>query len=597
MYLYAKYRHLLSALPLLVMTAAPLSAQKPRMAIIMIVDQMAYHYLPKLSGFMHGGIRFLLDNGIVYTHAYHPHGLPTTATGHTAFNTGAFAKDHGIIDNAWFDETGNLIQSDDDFSKDAAVFAPSGTYNFSKSPRNIMIDGISDQLILNSSIGARNKVVALSLKSRAAIGLAGKLGKAIWFDSTAGRFTSSKAYFKRLPRWLTAFNKNLNLKNYFPLEWHLLYPADGSEYQFNNIHNYDYAQAPSLIGRKVRLRITAQDQEQLYGDEPALPQVYSDNSNYVPIEKNPLGNQILFDLAQDYIDHYMAQAKRNDFLLLWISLSSLDLVGHAYGPASMEITDMLYHLDVQMGQFMETVTKKVGPDVLFMLSADHGIAPLPELVDKKGIPAHRIYAQDFIHAMNKNLTHALGISNLVRAFQPNQFYLDQEQLNALTPEVKKRAFSILKQFLMQQPGIKEVWDYDELSSATFKPDQLENFSKNQLYPGRSGQIIFQTQPYYMATPYKKGVSHITPYELDTHVPLMIYQHGRFENKTITQKVWTLQVASTLAYLFNIPKPSACTLGPLPGIITEEASPDAKYLNLQKRHPSSVHDLKNYGANH
>src|SRR5258708_31371875 len=75
------------------------SAQKPKITIIFVVDQMAYSYIPKLRSNFQYGFKTLLDNGINYTNAYHPHGMPATATGHTALSTGTFAKDHGIIAN------------------------------------------------------------------------------------------------------------------------------------------------------------------------------------------------------------------------------------------------------------------------------------------------------------------------------------------------------------------------------------------------------------------------------------------------------------------------------------------------------------------
>ena len=89
-------------------------AKPPRLTIIFVIDQFAYHYFPKLEKHLKGGIKYLLDNGINYTNAYFPHAMPATATGHAALNTGTFAKDHGFIGNSWFDNEGNRIACDDD---------------------------------------------------------------------------------------------------------------------------------------------------------------------------------------------------------------------------------------------------------------------------------------------------------------------------------------------------------------------------------------------------------------------------------------------------------------------------------------------------
>ncbi len=125
---------------------------------------------------------------------------------------------------------------------------------------------------------------------------------------------------------------------------------------------------------------------------------------------------------------------------------------------------------------------------------------------------------------------------------------------------------------MQQPGIKSVWTYDQLLNSNPLPTDHMYFFKRQLYPGRSGQIIIQTQPYVQLTDNSTGTSHCTPYEYDTHVPLMFYQRNVFEERVIEQKVWTLQLANTLAYLLGTNKPSASTMDVLPGIILHDCVP-------------------------
>ncbi|HEV2600878.1 MAG TPA: hypothetical protein VGT41_01140 [Candidatus Babeliales bacterium] len=118
---------------------------------------------------------------------------------------------------------------------------------------------------------------------------------------------------------------------------------------------------------------------------------------------------------------------------------------------------------------------------------------------------------------------------------------------------------------MKQPGVKQVWYYTELEQACFHENQLESYFKNQFYPGRSGQIIIQTDPYNILTEFKTGASHCTPYEANTHVPLIIYQKGVYEKQAVNEKVSTTQLANTVAHILNISKPSASTAQLLPGI--------------------------------
>jgi predicted AlkP superfamily pyrophosphatase or phosphodiesterase len=94
----------------------------PRLTVILVIDQLPYHIVEQLRPNLSGGLKYLLRHGINYSHAYMPHALPATATGHAALNTGTFAKDHGIVANAWYDAQGNKIAADDDFSENAYVF-------------------------------------------------------------------------------------------------------------------------------------------------------------------------------------------------------------------------------------------------------------------------------------------------------------------------------------------------------------------------------------------------------------------------------------------------------------------------------------------
>jgi hypothetical protein len=68
--------------------------------------------------------------------------------------------------------------------------------------------------------------------------------------------------------------------------------------------------------------------------------------------------------------------------------------------------------------------------------------------------------------------------------------------------------------------------------------------------------------------YKAGTTHESPYNYDTHVPLVIYQPGKYEHISIIKKVYATQLANTLAQILNIQKPPASTAQLLPGIFGE-----------------------------
>src|SRR3989338_1677657 len=73
----------------------------PKLSVIIIIDQFAYHYLPKLKNHFRYGFKHLIKNGINYVNAYHPHGIPETTPGHNALNTGVLPNVHAAIGNKW----------------------------------------------------------------------------------------------------------------------------------------------------------------------------------------------------------------------------------------------------------------------------------------------------------------------------------------------------------------------------------------------------------------------------------------------------------------------------------------------------------------
>lgn len=530
---------------LAIFTPLAYAGQRPKVTVIFVVDQMAYRYIPKIGPYFKHGFKTLLNQGVSYTNAYHPHGMPATATGHAALNTGAFAKDHGIIGNRWVDAKGNKIVSDFDTPEAAAVFAPNGFYQFGASSKQLMVDGLSDQFVLASEPQTPRKAVSVSLKSRAATATAGKAGKAIWFDPKTGNFTSSLAYFNTIPCWLDAFNKKNNPSLQEKITWKSAYPLSDNAYKFSYTN---FIHKPQLVGSTITV-------------SPPDPK------NMELFSKTPQANELVLNLAKQVFNQYTQKEEPSE-LLLWVCLSSLDKLGHDYGSNSLENIDMMYHLDKQIGDFMNYVLSHVPSksDALFALSADHGVSPVIELVQKEGYSAaRRIKTPPIKKAMNTLIEEKYGIKNVVMRVKSPNFYMSEEFMTMNNPKLQNNILQDLKKYLRSHVGIKNVWTYQELAKSTFTKNQKENFFKEQLYPTRSGQLIMQTYPYNMVTKWDSGADHRTPYNYDIHVPLVIYQPGVREKKVVNENVWTLQFANTLADILEVPRPSASIQEKLPGI--------------------------------
>lgn len=531
---------------------ATTAQHKPRLTIIFIVDQFSYNALQKYRHYFKHGLQTLISKGVEYTNAYHPHAMPATATGHAALSTGTYAKNHGIISNTWLDENNTLTTACSDTYERAAVFSPTGTYDYGVSSRLLMVDTLSDQFTLQSTHNKNYHSYALSMKDYAAVQIAGKLGKAIWFDGQTGHFTSSKAYFESLPLWIKNFNNKHCMDKLQQVTWSLAKPCISNAYIWAHEQSFEHADhKEGLVGTQVPIE---------WDTNPKNP--------FSLFMQTPHANKLLLDCAQTCINTHITK-KNDDQLLLWISLSSLDKAGHAFGPDSKETIDIIYHLDKQLERFMRCARRIAGKkETLFVLTSDHGISPIIENLEKKGIPCQRYASKDMIKNLNKHIHTKHAESSLISGYSNPQFYLNHSPFNRLDPKKQEIIIKDAKQFLTEQKGVKQIWTYNELQSSIFEPNTLESYYKNQLYPGRSGQLIVQMLPYYDISDYRLGADHTSPYDYNTHVPLILFQHGSIELKTIGQRVSTLQLANTLADILQIPKPSASTSERLPGIDAE-----------------------------
>ena len=228
-------------------TITSTSKETPKLAIVIVVDQLAQHLLEKTKPYLKSGIKWFLNHGTSYTHAYHPHAVPFTAVSHATMNTGTFANKHSIINNWWFDKQGNKITSDSDTTGTALVLKPNGTYNYGKSSHHCMVEGLSEIFAQQPT----HNVVALSLKSHAAVMAANKKGKAFWYDKKAHRFTSSKAYVSTLPDWITQLNTTNKLLKKDTFHWKSFHSKSNPAYSCAD-NNYTFAgRKKGLIGKTI----------------------------------------------------------------------------------------------------------------------------------------------------------------------------------------------------------------------------------------------------------------------------------------------------------------------------------------------------------
>ncbi len=512
----------------------------PPITVVCVVDQLSEHVLARHRHLLSGGIRRLLDEGAYFSHAYHPHSQPETATGHALISTGAYAKTHGLIANEWYTPLGKKTNACDEpdlaFGK---VFAP--TDKTGKSARFLVAPTLADSC-RNSP--HKHAVIAISLKSRAAIPLAGHLGLPIWFDTKGGVFTSSSAFCTQLPPWVTAMNNHLasTLHEQKLTHWTPQFPASSEKYQWVDPLTYKYAgNAFSLIR------------------EPQ-PFTKPDGSRYYHLfEQMADSSQAIMRLgllaATLHKKHY-----RKKPLLLFISLSNFDYAGHYYGPYSKETIDILYAIDNQLEHFMNSIETLYGADnCLWALTADHGVTQIPELLRQQGNPkSQRLDANHILAELNRLMYASFDVKNLFKATLPPHFYIDQDKWVTIGQTTQTAIINATKSYLNSIKGIKHAWHESDLVAPDFasqyEPHDRALWFAVQYMSGRSGDFVVQVQPHTQISVYPKGTSHDTPYDQDVRVPLIFagpsISPGQYKDKFSMR-----HFAPTLAKLIDVPVPA------------------------------------------
>ena len=189
--------------------AATCWADKPKLVVGIVVDQMRWDYLYRYyDQFQDNGIKRLLDDGYSCNNCLINYVPTITAIGHTSVYTGTTPAFHGICGNNFFIDGKSVYCTKDE--KEQTV--GSDTDKGKMSPRNLLSTTIGDQLRLHTDF--RSKVVGVSYKDRAAILPAGHAANAAyWLDTKALCFVSSTYYMNELPDYVKQVNKQLSKNN------------------------------------------------------------------------------------------------------------------------------------------------------------------------------------------------------------------------------------------------------------------------------------------------------------------------------------------------------------------------------------------------
>lgn len=179
------------------------AANKPKLVVGIVVDQMRWDYLERYyDRFTVGGFKRILKGGFSCNNVFINYTPTVTACGHSCIYSGSVPAITGIAGNNFYIGNKKVYCTEDN----SVSTVGSNTKVGKMSPRNMQVTTMCDALRLATDF--RSRVIGVSLKDRGAILPAGHTANAAyWYDVKSGVFVTSTYYMEQLPNWLKTFNK------------------------------------------------------------------------------------------------------------------------------------------------------------------------------------------------------------------------------------------------------------------------------------------------------------------------------------------------------------------------------------------------------
>ena len=483
---------------------------RPKLVLVITVDQLRPDYFSRWKSQLTGGLAQLANEGAFFTEAYQDHAVTETAPGHSTILSGMWPAHTGIIRN--------LLGVQDTLAPLLGIAGPGA------SPRRFRGTTLFDWL---KAVDPTARALSVSRKDRGAILPLGRAKEQVyWYQ--APLFTTSKYYADTLPTWVQAFNARRLPFKAASTTWTLLLPDSAYKEPDSEV----WENGGSGVVFPHRLPADSVSAAAVIAGEPAMDSL-----------------TLLF--AVEGFEALKLGRKGTDILA--VSLSTTDAVGHAFGPDSREIHDQILRLDHYLGWFLKRVTDRVGKDnVVVVLTADHGVTSYPERTRARtGAPAYRVLLDTLITAVNHDLDAVAGRSRQWLDFDTGMLFL---QDNGRFAAMGIRTDSILDAVsarILRVPGVARVIKTADLPRADTASDPTARRWLHQLTPDAGVAVLVSLQPGSVwDIPNVPIAMHGQPSDDDAHVPIIFWGRG-VKRGMYAGRINTVDIGPTLAVLLGV----------------------------------------------
>lgn len=518
--------------------------EKPLLVVGIVVEQLRYDQVERFRNRLsENGIRKLLNEGTFFQNASYDYMLTQSAPGHATIATGAEPSSHGITSDYWF----LPLRNEQVYcTKDVSVNPVGGSIEAGlHSPVNLQASTFGDELEV--STGRKSKVFAVGAKEHSSILSAGHAADgAYWYDHISGTWITSSYYNDSLPPWVNDYNAMKYAESYLNNPWSPLgKPADYYDCT-PDTNSYEAGFNSQTWFPYDLKKLSSKSKDGKTRDYSFLPETPFINTYTTDFATKLIGKE---SLGRDEVTDFIS-----------ICYTATDYIGHRFGPSSWEMADAILRLDKDIADLMKYLNDNIGKkNILVYFTAAHGISEVPALLGEMKIPSG-YFRQDQALSLLKSYLKALyGDGDWVKGYSEKQVFLNRtliEDAKIPLEDIQKK----VARFLIQFSGVAAAYPYYAFEADDFGNGNMKRIINN-FSPQRSGDVIITLNPGWVEREGMNVTNHNSPYECDSHVPLIWYGWS-VSRASVTRKVNMSDIAATLSSLCRVPYPNACTGEPM-----------------------------------
>ena len=525
---------LLAALLVVVRTTEPAAADSrtPRLIVLLVVDQFRADYIDRFGHQWSSGLRRLTVEGARFRQVQYPYFNTVTCSGHATISTGAMPSTHGMVKNDWWDQDSRKVVTCMEDATETTISYGAPVKTRGESLARLRVPALADEL--RAQLSPAGRVIGFSLKARSAAPLAGRHPDAVaWFDDS-GVWATSSAFSNAPVPEVADYVRRHPVDADFNRVWDRALPKG----------SYLYEDAAIGVG-SLGAGMTAAFPHALAGSSPT-----PDRNYYTRWQSSPYADEYLASMAIDVARRMRLGTPQGSTDMIAVGFSTLDKVGHGYGPNSHEVQDVLIRLDRTLGDFLVGLDELAGAgNYVVALTADHGVAPIPERARQFGLDAGRLDEALIVRTVEDTLARALGKGSYVSRLVDSDIFLQPGVYARLRDQ--PAVLRGVREALRAIDGIDAVYTRDEIENVHANDDSMARRLAGSYFPGRSGDLVFVTRPYWMVE--AEGTTHGTGYGYDTQIPLLLMGKGIAPGEYLGSAS-PLDVAPTLGFLANVTLP-------------------------------------------